>query len=78
MSRFIGQTYMYPTPREGLREIGVVTESPGSSYAVCWIAENGYLRLMKSMRLPTLQDPVRLQKLLDVWAKERKLKEVAK
>lgn len=73
---FHGKIYHYPTGNHGVREIGV-TLGIGSDYIVAWITESGGRRRVKTARLPAIANPDRLQELLDIWAKERDLKEVA-
>lgn len=74
---FYGKTYLYPTPSNGERAIGVCRGLGGDSCIVAWIAHNGARKRIKTIRLPVMDDPARLQGLLDTWAAGRGLKEVA-
>ncbi|MDA8428911.1 MAG: hypothetical protein M0T70_06605 [Geobacteraceae bacterium] len=76
MTTFHGKTYRYPTGSNGVRTIGVCLGLGSDIYIVAWIADSGGKRRVKTARLPAIVNPDRLQELLDVWAKERKLEEV--
>lgn len=72
---FHGRVYRYQTGSQGIRTIGVC-KVMGVTWAVCWISECGGRRRIKSGRLPVMDNPAKLQPLLDAWAAGRKLPEV--
>lgn len=73
---FFGRTYRYPTPNSGVQTIGVCTVLSGLS-AVCWINQHGSRVRIRTSKLPVLTDAGKVQELLDAWAKDRGLEEVA-
>lgn len=70
--RFYGATYMYPTPNDGWREIGVTT-GLGTTWIVAWVADNGSRRRVKTPHLVCPNDPKELQRKLNAWASQRGL-----
>jgi hypothetical protein len=77
-SPFYEKTYLYNTPNDGEKEIGVLAGLGDDTYIVGWLKENGARKRIKSNRLPVLPEPVELQVKLDAWAIERGLVEVVK
>jgi hypothetical protein len=71
MSKFYGQTYMYPTANDGLREIGVTQGLGGGIWIVAWIKNNGSKKRVKTDNLKPTQNPQELQENLDSWVKKR-------
>ena len=69
---FRGRTYLYPTPNDGTREIGVC-HGLGTTWIVAWVADNGSRKRVKTNRLSCPNDPGLLQQMLDAWADERRL-----
>lgn len=65
-SEFYGTTYLYQTPNDGVRQIGVLHDL-GNSYIVGWFNDGAKVRV-KSTSLPAGPDPKALQKALDIWA----------
>lgn len=76
-SRFFGLTYIYPTPNDGPREIGV-TRGMGDTWIVAWVKDSGATRRVKTHNLPVSTDPKALQNMLDSWACSRDLDVVAR
>jgi hypothetical protein len=74
---FHGRMYHYNTPSDGKVVIGVRSGLGGDIYIVAYVRDTGATRAIKSLRLRPGSDPDRLQALLDIWAKERTLEEVA-
>lgn len=72
MTRFQGQTYWYPTPNDGLKEIGVTT-GLGTVWIVAWVTECGSHRRVTTPYLRAKNTPSALQTNLDVWAASRGL-----
>lgn len=72
MKTFRGQTYMYPTPNDGWREIGVTT-GLGTTWIVGWVRDNGSRVRVKTSHLVSPFDPDELQRKLDAWAIARGL-----
>lgn len=70
--RFFGQTYMYPTPNDGVKECGVVQSTRGFSY-VGFIGNDGRVHKINSSNFPTVKLPGYVQEALDVFAKKRGL-----
>jgi hypothetical protein len=68
-----GNTYLYATPNEGEREIGV-TKGLGDDYIVAWITDSGAKRRVKSPHLQPGLYPNSLQHDLDLFAAKRGLK----
>lgn len=77
LSGFHGRRYWYNTPNDGSVCIGVRQGLGGDIWIVAYVRESGGTRAIKTKRLPASPDPDALQQLLDVWALERKLEEVA-
>lgn len=75
MKEFHGKVYVYPTPHDGLRFIGVAKVST-DLYVVCFFTNVGRRRRIYSSNLPVSGDADELQRKLDEWADQRGLKEV--
>lgn len=73
--KFYGQTYWYPTPNNGLQEIGV-TNGLGGCWIVAWFRGSARKRV-KTPHLPPAADPADLQTKLDSWAAKREIKQCA-
>ncbi|GEM_PF-2655039 len=69
---FYGNSYLYPTPDDNLRSIGV-THGLGDLWIVAWIKPNGSKKKISSPHLPARLDPDRLQDMLEAFAAKRKL-----
>jgi hypothetical protein len=76
-NEFFGPTYAYPTPDDGVREIGVI-EGLGDVWIVAWLTDRGSRRRVKTHHLPPMKDPAKLQASLDAWADRRGLDSVAR
>lgn len=70
--KFYGQTYLYPTPNDGEREIGVI--HAGHESFVGWYADDGRSERVLSTNLPISTSPRGLQNRLTAWAKKCGLK----
>ena len=71
-SAFRGRTYLYQTPNDGPREIGV-THGLGTTWIVAWLKENGSRVRVKTHHLVSPNDPDELQRKLDAWAAARSI-----
>jgi hypothetical protein len=70
---FQGATYLYPTPNDGKKEIGVVAGNDGE-FVVGYIDGNGVTkRINAAGKLPAAPTPGVLQDILDKWAQTHKL-----
>jgi len=69
---FYGQTYLYPTPNNGLVEIGVTT-GLGGTWIVGWFKPSGATKRVVTKNLPPSDDPEGLQMLLDQFSEQRQL-----
>jgi hypothetical protein len=75
-SPFLGQTYIYPTPNHGEREVGVVRV--GDLHFVGWVKDNdGNLKRLVSSKLMPNVDGAVMQAALDDYAAAHDLKPVA-
>jgi hypothetical protein len=72
MSQFHGLTYVYPTPNNGPREIGV-TRGLGDVYIVAWINDRGATKRIKTPHLPPMTSASNLQAALDAYAADRRI-----
>lgn len=75
-SPFCGRSYFYTTANDGHRVIGVM-QGLGDAWIVGYIRDNGARRALRSTRLWSTTHADDLQQRLDVWAKQRDLKEAA-
>lgn len=69
---FYGRTYLYPTPLDDDRQIGVV-RAVGDVWIVAWFTEIGSMRRLKSPELQPSANPEVLQVQLDAWAARKGL-----
>ena len=67
--KFFGPTYWYPTPNDGIQEIGV-TRGLGDVWIVAWFRGSARKRV-KTPHLPPAADPADLQAKLDAWTGKR-------
>jgi len=75
--RYYGKRYWYNTPGDGRVDIGVLQGLGGNVWLVGYIRESGATKRIKTARLQPMANPAELQILLDQWAHERQLEEVA-
>lgn len=68
---FFGMTYAYPTPNNGICEIGVCPAD--RTWVVAWMGSNNRMNKVKTPHLPCHHSPEMLQGMLDAWAGKRGL-----
>lgn len=70
--KFWGRTYLWPAPKGGFQEIGVLQSISGGCY-VGWIGADGIPTRLNTPHLPLMAKPSQLQERLDEYAAERGL-----
>ena len=66
-TQFYGKTYLYSTPNDGHRQLGVL-QALGGVWIVGWVRDSNAIKRLVTNHLPAGLEPADLQERLNAWA----------